>query len=105
METDEKLEDIAMLIIANSGAGRSSSFAALEAAKAGDFTKAEALMAEADGQFHTAHEAHRELLKMDSRGEVDRVSILLAHAQDHLMASTLAQELKREIILLHKKIN
>lgn len=104
MGIDEQLEEIAMLIIANSGAGRSSSFEALEAAKKGDYAAADKLMEQADAQFHEAHEAHRKLLMLDSKGEIPQLTVLLAHAQDHLMASTLAQELIREIILLYKEI-
>ena len=40
----EKLEEISMLIIANSGEARSQAFAALEAAKKGDFAGADALL-------------------------------------------------------------
>jgi PTS system cellobiose-specific IIA component len=103
MEDNEKLEEIAMIIIANSGAGRSSSFGALEEAKKGNFDIADKMLREADESLHLAHESHRELLKMDSKGEVDKVSILLAHAQDHLMNSTLAEELIKELIILYKK--
>jgi PTS system cellobiose-specific IIA component len=103
MQDNEKLEDIAMIIIANSGAARSSSFGALEEAKKGNFDTAEKMLKDADESLHLAHESHRELLKMDSKGEVDKVSILLAHAQDHLMNSTLAEELIKELIILYKK--
>ncbi len=105
MQDNEKLEEIAMMIIANSGAGRSNYFGALEEAKKSNFDTAEMLLKQADEALHTAHESHRELLKMDSKGEVDKVSVLLAHAQDHLMSSALAGELIRELILLYKKDN
>ena len=102
MQDNKKLEEIAMLIIANSGAARSSSFGALEKAKKGNYEAADKLLKEADESLHTAHESHRELLKMDSKGEVEHMNVLLAHAQDHLMSSTLASELVKEIILLYK---
>ena len=73
----EKLEEIAMMIIANSGQAKES--------------------------LQTAHESHRELLKMDASGEVTQVSILLCHAQDHLMGSALALDLIREMIVLYQK--
>ena len=91
----EKLEEIAMMIIANSGQARSDAFAALQEAKKGNFEDAESLQ--------TAHESHRELLKMDASGEVTQVSILLCHAQDHLMGSALALDLIREMIVLYQK--
>ncbi len=103
MQNDEKLEEIAMLIIANSGAARSGAFGALEEAKKGNFDSAEQLLQEAEKSLHKAHESHRELLKMDAKGEIEKTGILLAHAQDHLMGSTLAKELIRELIVLYKK--
>ena len=99
----EKLEEIAMMIIANSGQARSDAFAALQEAKKGNFEDAEKLQKEAEESLQTAHESHRELLKMDASGEVTQVSILLCHAQDHLMGSALALDLIREMIVLYQK--
>ena len=96
----EKLEEIAMMIIANSGQARA---AALQEAKKGNFEDAEKLLKEAEESLQTAHESHRELLKMDASGEVTQVSILLCHAQDHLMGSALALDLIREMIVLYQK--
>lgn len=105
MQENEKLEEIAMTIIANSGAARSNFFGALENAKKADYAAVDAMLEKADENLHVAHETHRELLKMDAKGEVENMSVLLAHAQDHLMSSTLAGELIREIILLYKNKN
>lgn len=103
MQDDEELEELAMMIIANSGAARSNSFQALEEAKKGNFEKAEELLKQSDVNLHQAHESHRRLLTMDANGEVKNTGILLAHAQDHLMSSTLARELIKEIILLYQR--
>ena len=98
----EKLEEIAMMTIANSGQARSDAFAALQEAKK-EIKDAEKLLKEAEESLQTAHESHRELLKMDASGEVTQVSILLCHAQDHLMGSALALDLIREMIVLYQK--
>lgn len=103
--TPEKLEEISMLIIANSGAGRSAAFNALAEAKRGNYAEADAQLAQADDYLHQAHETHRELLMMDAQGEVGAVSVLLAHAQDHLMNSTLANELIHEMVTLYRKVD
>lgn len=98
----EKLEEISMIIIANSGMAKSNAFAALAEAKKGDFEEASKLIKASGESLQAAHESHRELLKMDATGEVDKVGILLCHAQDHLMGSTLAKELIEEMIELYK---
>lgn len=102
-ELQEALEEISMLIIANSGAARSAAFEALQAAKKKDFAQADQLMESAEKSLQTAHEAHRKLLQMDAKGQVDSVSILLCHAQDHLMGSALAGDLIKEMIFLYKE--
>lgn len=103
MQNNEKLEEIAMLIIANSGEARSRCFSALKEAKKGEFEAAKELIKEAEESLHTAHESHRELLKMDANGDVAQMTVLLAHAQDHMMSSELAKELIEEMILLYQR--
>ncbi len=101
-ELMEKLEEISMMIIANSGSARSDAFAALAEAKKGNFQEAENLMKAAQDSLQIAHESHRELLKLDATGQVDKVGILLCHAQDHLMGSALAGDLIKELIALYQ---
>ena len=98
----EKLEEIAMMIIANSGQARSDAFAALQEAKKGNFEDAEKLLKEAEESLQTAHESHRELLKMDASGEVTQVSILLCHAQDHLMTTLLLKDIIGTLIDVYR---
>ena len=102
-ELNEELEEIAMTIIANSGAARSAAFEGLQQVKNKDFDDAEALLKSADDSLQVAHEAHRKLLQLDAKGEVTSVSILLCHAQDHLMGSALAKDLIREMVFLYQE--
>ena len=102
-ELNEELEEIAMTIIANSGAARSAAFEALQKVKNKDFDDAVALLKSADDSLQVAHEAHRKLLQLDAKGEVTSVSILLCHAQDHLMGSALAKDLIREMVFLYQE--
>lgn len=102
-ELQEELEEISMTIIANSGNAKSGALEAVRSARMHDFEEADKRMEEAEKSLQDAHEAHRKLLQMDAKGEVERVSILLCHAQDHLMGSTLAIDLIKEMILLYKE--
>ena len=104
MQDNEKLEDQAMLIIANAGAARSAAFEALKRAKEKDFASAEEGLKKADEYALISHNAHSELLKMDAKGEVEKVDLLLSHAQDHLMNAALAVELITEIVALRAEI-
>lgn len=104
MQYYERFEDISMMIIANSGAARSKSHEALCIAKKGSFDKAEELLKQAEDSLYEAHKTHRELLRLDAKGEVKDVTLLLTHAQDHLMSSELSLELIKEIIYLLREV-
>lgn len=96
------LEDIAMHLIANSGEARSEAFIALQEAKKGNFEEAHIHMQRSESLSLLAHKAQTELLVNEANGVKNDLSILLIHAQDHLMASLLAKELISEIIELHQ---
>jgi len=104
MALNERLENIAMTIIANAGAARTAAFEALAKAKENNFGKAQELLKSSDDYAHRAHTTHSELLALYAKGEVEQSDILLAHAQDHLMCAVLAKELIVEIIELRSKI-
>lgn len=97
-------EMIAFNIIANSGDARSHAYEALIEAKKGNFEKAEECLAKAKESSTEAHKAQTELLFAEANGNGPTMGVLLVHAQDHYMTSMLAEELIREIIELHKKI-
>lgn len=96
------IEEIAMALIAFSGDARASAFQALEEAKAGNFDKADELMAQSKAQFTEAHHVQTDLLASEAQGNKAEINVLLIHSQDHLMTSMLAQELIAELIELHK---
>lgn len=96
------IESIAMQIIVHSGDARSSAFKALEYAKNGDFAEAEACLNEAKEKSLAAHKAQTELLQKEASGNNITISLLMVHAQDHLMTSILARDLILEMIELVK---
>ena len=92
------IESIAFNIIAHSGACRTLAFEALNAAKKGDIEKAYELLEESHKESVEAHNVQTELLVAEANGDQTPLSILLVHAQDHFMTSTLAQELVKGMI-------
>ncbi len=97
-------EMIAMTLIAHSGDARTLAFRALQAAKKHDFEEADRLMEESMKESVLAHDGQTDLLGAEARGENIEMSILLVHAQDHLMTSMLAQELIGEMIQIYKNL-
>ena len=97
----ENLEQIAFSLIVHSGDGRSYAFEAIRAAKEKNFEKAEELLKLSSSEFEKAHHVQTELLTMEADGNSSVITLLLVHAQDHLMTSLLARELSEEIVQLH----
>lgn len=95
-------ETVAMTIIAHSGDARTMAFQALEEAKKGNCEEAKELLKKSEASAILAHKAQTELLTSEANGEKTDLNVLLIHSQDHLMTSLLAQELIKEIILLHE---
>ena len=93
------LEEVVMGLIINSGQARSLAYTALKKAKEGDLAAAHQLMAQSREALNAAH------LIEDDQGEGKiPVTLVLVHAQDHLMTSMLARELISELIELHEKL-
>lgn len=104
MEENPELEELEMTLIACSGDGRSFAFQALEAAKEGNFHLAEALLRQSAASLGEAHKSQTALMQQEARDGEAQISMLLIHAQDHLMASILAQELITELVLVYQSM-
>ncbi|MGL5975491.1 MAG: PTS lactose/cellobiose transporter subunit IIA, partial [Aeromonas sobria] len=83
----------------------SCSYKALAFAKQGDFSQAEAKMEEARLAANAAHLVQTQLIEADMGEGKTPMTLIMVHAQDHLMTSMLARELVKELIDLHKKIS
>lgn len=99
------IETIAMSLVGNSGEARSLAFEALYEAKKGNLKKADELLKESHKKNLIAHEMQTQLIFNEADGEKVEMSLLMVHAQDHLMTSLLARELIIELIELYKKLN
>ncbi|WP_257281863.1 PTS lactose/cellobiose transporter subunit IIA [Endozoicomonas sp. ISHI1] len=98
-------ESAVIEIIINSGQARSCAYEALSKAKAGDYEGAEEMIAHAREAAKGAQRIQTQLIEED-QGEGKRpMTLVMVHAQDHLMTSMLAQEMVQELITLHKKID
>ena len=97
------LEEAVMEIIVNAGQSRSLCFEALHAARQGNIDEAKSLLREADGYARQAHKMQTKLLEQDAGEARQPMTLIMVHAQDHLMNSLLARELSEEIIHLYQR--
>lgn len=103
----DNVEEISFQIISFSGDGQSKMLEALKVARQGDYQQARALLEEGKELLHQAHRVQTELIVAEAQGRPAPYSILMVHAQDHLMNAMLAQNLIAEMIgmyeMMHKE--
>lgn len=104
MSEDDNLQTVMGLII-NGGNAKGSAFSAIKAAKIGDFNQAAAKLKESDKFLSAAHNSQTEMLTQESNGKHTPVTLLMVHAQDHLMNAITFRDLAEEIVDLYKKVN
>ena len=97
------LEEAVMEIIVNAGQSRRLCFEALHAARQGNLDEAKSLLREADGYARQAHKMQTKLIEQDAGEGRQLMTLIMVHAQDHLMNSLLARELSEEIIHLYQR--
>lgn len=100
---DEQMAEI-MPLIMYGGEAKSSAIEAIQAAKLGDFEKADERLDAANQAIVSAYHGQTNLLTKAASGEAVPVSIYMVHAQDHLMTGIAFVDLAREIIELYKVI-
>ncbi len=96
--TDEKYEEIVMSLVGYAGEGRSYAFEALRYARAKNFEDADIAMKKSNEALLEAHHVQTELIQDEINGKPTRLSLLMVHAQDHLMTAMLAKDLIEEMI-------
>ncbi len=98
------METTIVTIISQSGDARSSYMEAIQYAKANDFDSAEICMGEAEQKLELAHKEQTKLIQAEAGGDKADLSLLLVHAQDHLMNAGVVRDMARELIDLYRKV-
>ena len=73
-------------------------------AKRGEFEKARELIRMADEELGYAHSSQTSLIQGEAANDQIYFSLLLVHAQDHLMTTMTFKDLAVELIEIHKKV-
>lgn len=103
MTTEWTTEEAAFQLILHAGNAKSSLMEGMYLAREDKFDEARAKLAEAKEELSQAHSSQTKLIQTEASGEKFDISILLIHAQDHLMNAMTMKELVEEIIILHEK--
>ncbi len=77
--------------------------AAIEAARAGKFAQAAVFLEQSSRTLALAHSAQTDMLQEELNREQGGVTLLMVHAQDHLMSAITVRDLAREIVELYRR--
>jgi len=99
------LEEIVFQVILHGGNGKSSAMEAIAAAKHGDLLEARAKLNEASNALNEAHHIQTSLIQNEIRGEKTELSLLMVHAQDHLMNAITVKDLATEFVDLYENLS
>jgi len=101
------MNDMEMVIfglISSSGTARSLAFEALAKAKVGNFEEAITRLDEATKHLGDAHNIQTSLIQNEASDNKTELSLLLIHAQDHLMTSMLAKDLISQMVPMEQRL-
>ncbi len=97
------LDKIAFQITLHGGNVKDLAHDALFAAKTGEYKKADELLSEAEKEYQKGHEVQSKAIQNDNKESRINPTLLLVHANDHLMAAKSEMFLIKELIDLYKK--
>lgn len=102
---NSEMEQTIMQLIVNGGDARSLSLRAIQAAEKDDFKTADSLLSDAKEAMVKAHDIQTGLIQEEVRGNHTELTLLMVHAQDHVMNAMTVKELAEHIINNRKEIS
>ncbi|MGX8833401.1 PTS lactose/cellobiose transporter subunit IIA [Amedibacillus sp. YH-ame6] len=100
----EDVQNVSFQIISFAGDAFADFYEAVEEAKKGRFEDAEKLMKHGGITMNEAHKVQTELLTCEASGKDIEFSIMMVHAQDHLMTSIMYERIAKQMIDICKKV-
>lgn len=104
METTEEIQMLSFTIILHAGNARSYAMEAIGLAKGYDFKAAREKIEAANNEFVEAHQFQTKLIQAEASGQKNDVTVILVHAQDHLMTAMTVKDLAIEMIDMYERM-
>ncbi|MCY6959933.1 PTS lactose/cellobiose transporter subunit IIA [Clostridium brassicae] len=98
------MEEMILNIITHSGEARSCAMEAIQYAKKGEFDKAKKSIEQSNEELGHAHNYQTNLIQEEAKGNKAEISLLLIHAQDHLMTTMTLKDLANELVELYMRL-
>lgn len=100
-----KNQEVILGIIINGGNARSNSMRAIKLAKNGQIEEAKLELLNAIECLGEAHKIQTSLIEDEANGDEIELSLLMVHAQDHLMNAMTIKDLAAEIVDIYVKLS
>ncbi|MCX7885524.1 MAG: PTS lactose/cellobiose transporter subunit IIA [Caloramator sp.] len=97
-------QEIILEIIVRGSSARSYAMEAINLAKEGKFDEAKISMEKCCNELSEAHKSQTQLIQEEASGKANEITLLMVHAQDHLMNSITIKDMAHEFIDLYKKL-
>jgi cellobiose PTS system EIIA component len=98
------IEQVVFDIIVHAGNARTEAYAALKAAEGGDFDQAAKLLQRAEEEMAIAHKVQTGIIQQEAAGNNIEITLLVVHAQDHLMTAIAEKNLIEGMVGMQKTI-
>ena len=102
--TKEEMQMIAFQIITYAGDAFADFYNSVDEAMEGHYEEAEALIQKGNTTLNEAHKSQMDLLTAEASGEEMEYSIMMVHAQDHLMNAINYERLAKQMIRFVQKM-
>ncbi|GBK62673.1 MAG: PTS lactose/cellobiose transporter subunit IIA [Paenibacillus macerans] len=101
----DEYQEIIMEIITNAGVAKSKAMEAIRLAQRGQAEQAAECLNEGKAELVKAHKAQTRLIQSEADGTSHEVTLLMVHAQDHLMSAITIRDLAEHIVDLYNKLD
>ncbi len=98
-------EEMMINLILSAGESKSYAMEAIQAARANQWETAAACLQKSSQAARQCHDSQTRLIGLDEGCGKVPVSLIMVHAQDHIMNAMLCREMAEEIVALYQKFN
>ena len=100
----EDLEKLSFLMLSNVGEAKSCFIDAMSIARTGKFEEAAKMIEEGEEHFREGHRSHMQMVQTAGSGQKP-INLLIAHAEDQMMATDTIKIVANEMIEVYKLIH
>lgn len=104
-DMNQEYLEVVMGLITHAGDAKSLCMEAFQIAKNNQFEEANDLLKQADKALNNAHNLQTGMLTKEASGNKMEVTLLMVHAQDHIMNAMSFRDMTEEVIYLHQQLS